>query len=257
MGSPQNNPTVSMTITTIAFDGDDTLWHHENFFLDAQKRLHALLNEYGDFPDAFAQIDAQHVADLPIWGYGVKSLVLSALECAIRITAGKIPAEGIQRILEIGRELHQHPVQLLDGVAEAVGTLNQRYGMILITKGDLIAQEMKVTRSGIAPYFDAVEIVSEKNEETYERIFKRYQLDPAEVLMIGNSIKSDILPVVRVGGQAIHIPYHTTWEFEKAEIAQTDLEKFIVLPTMKDLPEFLERLEKSGQSKLSALVERV
>ncbi len=244
-----------MTITTIAFDGDDTLWHHENYFLEAKERLHALVNEYGDYPDALEKMDAQHIANLPVWGYGVKSHMLSTIEAALRMAGDNLPASAIAQILEIGKELHQHPVHLLDGVAETIGKLNERYGLILITKGDLTAQEMKITRSGIAPYFDAVEIVSEKNEATYERIFKRYQLRPEEVVMVGNSIKSDILPVVRLGGQAIHIPYHTSWAFEEAEVAETDKEKFIVLPSMRDVPRFLEKLEKSGQDKLSTLVE--
>lgn len=247
-----------MTITTLAFDADDTLWHHENYFLEAKQRLHDLLNEYGSFPDAMAQMDAQHIADIPTLGYGVKSHILSCIDVAIRITNGTIPASGIARILDIGRELYQHPIVLLDGVADTIASLHAsgRYRMIIITKGDLIAQEMKVTRSGLGHYFEAVEIVSEKDTDTYAKIMKRHGIKPASMIMIGNTLRSDILPPIQLGAQAIHIPYHTSWSFEEAEIAQSDAHKFIVLPAIRDVIPLLEKLEKSKQSSLSALLEK-
>jgi putative hydrolase of the HAD superfamily len=243
-------------ITTLAFDADDTLWHHENFFLEAKQRLHAVLNAYGTFPDALEQMDAQHIADIPTLGYGVKSHILSCIDVAIRMTDGKIPASGIASILQIGRELYQHPIILLDGVAETIAALHGRYRMLVITKGDLIAQEMKVTRSGLGHYFDAIEIVSEKDTDTYRKIMKRYNIKPESLIMIGNTLRSDILPPIQLGAQAIHIPYQTSWSFENAEIAESDAHKFIMVPSIRSIVPLMERLEKSGQSSLSALVEK-
>jgi len=244
-----------MTITTIAFDGDDTLWHHENFFLEAKQRLHALLNRHGHYPDALERMDHQHIIELPVWGYGVKAHILSAIQAAIVMTDGKIPAQAIGEMLTIGRELYQHPLNLLEGVTETIGKLRDRYQLLLITKGDLVAQEMKIHKSGLSEFFDGIEIVSEKDTKTYQKIMRRYGVKPEQFVMVGNTLRSDIAPVIALGAQAIHIPYQTSWDFEKAEIAEIDREKFIMLPSIKDVPALLDRLEKSGQDKLSALVE--
>lgn len=243
-----------MTITTIAFDGDDTLWHHENFFREATQEFHNYMNTLGSFPDALERLDAKHIEDLALWGYGVKGLTLSMIELAINLTEGRITGEQIQTIFNIGKRTHQHPVILLDHVAETIGKLSDRYHLLLITKGDLIAQEMKITKSGLAEFFDGIEIVSEKDVPTYEKIFELYRLKPNEVIMVGNSIRSDILPPLKLGAQAIHIPYHTSWHFEQAELAETDKTNFIVLPSMKDLPDILKRLEESTEKRLTRLV---
>jgi putative hydrolase of the HAD superfamily len=240
-----------MPITTIAFDGDDTLWHHENFMEEAQDDFHNLMNSIGSYPDARKHLEDKHIADLTLWGYGVRSLVLSMIEVSINMTGGMITGDKMKEIMEIGKKLYMHPITLLEHVAETIIHLHNRYQLVLITKGDLIAQEMKISKSGLSKYFDGIEIVTEKNVETYQKILGRYKINPAEMIMVGNSIRSDILPALKIGAQAIHIPYHTSWQFEVAEVAETDKNKFVVLPSMKSVPELLERLEKSGEKKLS------
>jgi putative hydrolase of the HAD superfamily len=245
-----------MTITTIAFDGDDTLWHHENYFNSAKERFRTFINRFDNIPDAGDRLDTQHILDLAVWGYGVKGFTLTMIDLAVKMVGSKMTPYDVQEVLAIGRDLYQHPVQLLDHVAETIGALHDRYRLLLITKGDLVAQEMKVAKSGLGKFFDGIEIVSEKNIDTYRRIFDRYQIVPKELIMIGNSIRSDIIPPIRLGAQAIHVPYHTSWHFEKAELAETDQEQFLVLPSMKDVVPTLEKLEQSGQSCLQAIVDK-
>lgn len=242
-----------MTIKIIAFDGDDTLWHHNNYFLQANTQFGELMNRYGDFPDIDRQIDEKHIQDLPVWGYGVKSLTLSMVDLAIELTGGTIPATAIQEITRIGRETHLHPVHLLDHVAETVQILHRQYMLILITKGDLIAQEMKIHKSGLEPYFTAIDVVSEKDEATYRKIFNRMRINPAEVVMIGNTLRSDILPVVRLGGQAIHIPYTTSWHFEESDITEQDKAGYITVSSMQHVPDILANLKQHKKKKLSEL----
>lgn len=243
-----------MTIKTIAFDGDDTLWQHDNFFRTAVEHFHVIMNSVGDFPDAREQLDQKHIQDLPTWGYGVKGLILSMIELAISLTNGKISGDTIQEIFDMGRLTHLHPVILLDHAAETVKALKGQYQIILITKGDLTAQEMKVHKSGLLDFFDGVEITSEKDIPTYKKIMKRYNTDPAEFIMIGNTLRSDILPPVRLGAQGIHVPNsEMTWHFENAEVHDNERDHFITLPSLKDVPEILEKLKASGQDRLAVL----
>jgi putative hydrolase of the HAD superfamily len=231
-----------MTIKTIAFDGDDTLWHHQNYFEGMIKRFNDAMNRFGHYPDAGKLVDVNHIADLKLWGYGVKGFTLTMIETAIKMTDGKITGDQLYEIFNIGKEAYLHPVRLLDHVRETVATLHGKYFLLVITKGDLMAQEMKIAQSGLASLFDGIEIVSEKDERTYERIFKRYAIDPAEFVMVGNTIRSDILPPLHLGAHAIHIPYHTSWHFETPEIAEADKGRFTVLPSMEKLPEVIANL---------------
>lgn len=228
-----------MPIKTVIFDGDDTLWHHENFFNGARDRFHELMNSIGDFPQAADQVDADHIVDLKLWGYGVKGFTLTMVQTAIKLTGGKITGEQIQKILDIGKETYLHPITLLPHVRETLAALHGKYFILLVTKGDLLAQEMKFDQSGLAPFFDGIEIVTEKDEKTYKRIYKRYQLDPKETIMIGNTLRSDVLPTVALGAHAVHIPYATSWHFETPEVAQSDVGKFAVMPNMEKLPELI------------------
>lgn len=231
-----------MTIKTIAFDGDDTLWHHEAYMRELTTRFHTILNEIGDYPQAQESLETAHIADLKLWGYGVKSLTLTMIETAIKITNGTITGTHLQKILDIGKETYLHPIQVLDHVRETLAALHKRYFLIVITKGDLLAQEMKLSRSGLLSFFDGIEIVSEKDPDTYKRIFKRYDIVPEEFVMVGNSVRSDILPVLSLGAKAVHIPYHTSWQFENPEVAETDKAKFTVLPSMETLPALVKTL---------------
>jgi putative hydrolase of the HAD superfamily len=207
-----------MTIEVIGLDGDDTLWRNEDYFAVSQDMFHELVAPYanGDV-DLDERLSQTERANLELFGYGIKGFTLSMIETAIEVTAGRIPTSGIQALLERGKEMLHHPVELLDGVGEAVAELAASHRLVLITKGDLIHQEQKVARSGLAELFDHVEIVAEKDEGTYQRILERHGISAAGFVMAGNSVRSDVLPVLAIGGRAVHIPYERTWEHEHAE----------------------------------------
>lgn len=231
-----------MTIKTIAFDGDDTLWHHESYFEGAKQRFHDIMNQIGHYPDAADQVDLKHIQDLKLWGYGVKGFTLTMIETAITLTNGTITGQQIKEIFDLGKETYLHPITLLDHVRETLIKLRGRYFLLLITKGDLVAQEMKIAQSGLADFFDGIEIVSEKDISSYQRILKRYEIIPNEFVMVGNTIRSDILPPLQIGAKAIHIPYHTSWHFETPEVAEIEKSRFTVLPSMEKLPDIIATL---------------
>jgi putative hydrolase of the HAD superfamily len=228
---------MSGPIEVVALDGDDTLWHSESLFVDTQARCGELLREFVDVDEAEldqAVLDVQR-ANLGTFGYGVKAFTLGLVETAVRATSGRITGDAVLSIIELGKQLHDHPVQLLDGVLEAMDALTDRYRVMVITKGDLLHQETKLARSGLAEHLWRVEIVSEKDEPTYRRILERHRIDPSRFVMVGNSLRSDVLPVRAIGGRAVHIPYHVTWELEQAEAA----DDIPVLDSMAELPGWL------------------
>jgi putative hydrolase of the HAD superfamily len=231
-------------IEVIAFDGDDTLWHSEQLFVDTQTAFRELLAPHVDLDDDELDHRLLEVErrNLPTFGYGVKAFTLSLLETAIEVTKGEIPSRDLQSILDLGKVLLDHPVQLLDGVVEAVDALTDRYRVMVVTKGDLLHQEMKVARSGLAELFWQVEIVSEKDEATYQRVLDRWDIDPSSFVMVGNSVRSDILPVLAIGGRAVHVPYHVTWVLEHAEHVP-DEHDFPVLDSMTELPACIDSME--------------
>ncbi|MEO7430425.1 MAG: HAD family hydrolase [Acidimicrobiales bacterium] len=224
-------------IQVIALDGDDTLWHSEQLFVDTQRSFRELLAPYVDLDDV--ALDARLVEverrNLPTFGYGVKAFTLSLLETAIEVTGGAIPSQHLQAVLDLGKELLDHPVQLLDGVAEAVDALTDRYRVMVVTKGDLLHQESKVARSGLAELLWQVEIVSEKDEATYRRVVERWGIGPSSFVMVGNSVRSDVLPVLAIGARAVHVPYHVTWVLEQVE-ADPEVQDFPVLASLAELP---------------------
>lgn len=224
-------------IEVIALDGDDTLWHSEQLFADTQAAFRELLAPYVDLDEA--ELDSRLVdverRNLPTFGYGVKAFTLSLIETAIEITKGEIPSRGLQSVLDLGKVLLDHPVQLLDGVADAVDALTDRYRVMVLTKGDLLHQESKVARSGLADLLWQVEIVSEKDEATYQRVLRRWGVEPATFVMAGNSVRSDVLPVLAIGARAVHVPYHVTWVLEEAE-TDPDVHDFPVLASISELP---------------------
>jgi putative hydrolase of the HAD superfamily len=201
----------------VGFDGDDTLWHNETIFSMTQERFRGLIGAHVDLPGN--AIDTRLVEterqNLATYGYGIKGFILSMVETAIAITDGRIPARDIETILGFGREMLAHPVELIDGAGEVLTTLRERdHELWLLTKGDLFDQESKLARSGLSPLFDRIEIVSEKDEPTYRRLLDRHGVSSDEFAMIGNSLRSDVLPVVAIGGRAFHIPYAITWAHE-------------------------------------------
>ena len=225
-------------IDVVALDGDDTLWHSENQFVMTQDRFKALLEGHADPDELDARLMAHERENLQVFGYGVKGFTLSMIETAIEVTEGRIDTAVIQAIITGAKEMLQHPVELLDGVADTVAALVKDYRVMIITKGDLFHQESKVARSGLAEEMWQVEIVAEKDEPTYQRIFDRYGIDPTTFVMVGNSVKSDILPVLALGGRAVHIEYELTWEMEQAD-ADKSHEGYAELDTIRDLPALL------------------
>lgn len=224
-------------IRIIGFDADDTLWHNENLFEQAHARYRQLLAKYHPAAEVNRVLFATEVRNLPLYGYGVKSYMLSTIESAIELTKGAISAQETREILALGQEILAHPVELLPGVTEVVPRLARDYRLLLLTKGDLHHQERKVAASGLAAHFSAIEIVSEKDGATYERILRRHDVAPGEFVMVGNSVKSDILPVLALGGTGVHIPYQFTWSHEHAEPPQAHprfrrIERLIELPSL-------------------------
>ena len=234
-------------IEVIALDGDDTLWHSEHLFVDTQDRFRDLVRPYVDLDDAGLDerlLDVER-RNLPVFGYGVKAFTLSLVETAIEVTDGRIPGADLQAVLDLGKVLIDHPVELLDGAREAVDRLTDDYRVMVITKGDLLHQETKVARSGLAELFWRVEIVSEKDEPTYTRILERHDIEPSRFVMVGNSVRSDVLPVLALGGRAVHVPYSVTWALEHAE-PDPDLHDFPVLASCKELPACVAAMAAEG-----------
>ncbi len=229
-------------IRFIGFDADDTLWHNENIFDRAQQRYRALLAKYQPAAEVDRALFATEMRNLPLYGYGVKSFTLSAVETAIGLTQGAISGQEISEIMGVCRDMLAHPVEMLPGVAETVPALAAAYRLVVITKGDLHHQERKIAASGLAAYFHAVEIVSEKDGGTYARLLQRHGISPAEFAMVGNSVKSDILPVLHLGGAGVHIPYHLTWAHEHTAESPCDHPRFRKVGSIGELAAALAAL---------------
>lgn len=228
-------------IKTIGFDADDTLWHNETIFVATHGRLCELLSTYHDAKKVDDTLNATERRNLARYGYGIKSFTLSAIETAIELSEGQVSAEEISRIIALAHDMLDHPVEMLDGVPETVSSLAGDYHLIVITKGDLRDQSRKYQLSDLDPHFAELEVVTEKDPATYERILKRHRVDPAEFLMVGNSIKSDILPVLDIGGHAAHVPYIHNWVLDQTD-RQPEGPRFHALEGMADLPNLLARL---------------
>jgi putative hydrolase of the HAD superfamily len=234
---------MNRQIRVIGFDADDTLWHNETIFEEVHERYRVLLGRYHDVATVDRTLFATEMRNLELYGYGIKGFMLSAIETAIELTAGKISADEIRQLIGLGHEMLRHPVVLLDGVEETLRALAPNYRMILITKGDLRDQERKVAKSGLAKFFEAIEIVSEKNIDVYEQIFSRREIAAERFLMVGNSAKSDILPVLKLGGAGAYIPYHLTWAGEHVEELPKQNPRFFRIENIRLLPQVLEALK--------------
>ena len=242
-GRPQAPKDRAMPrLTTIAFDADDTLWHNETHFHLTQTRFAALLADAAE-PDHLAErLEATERRNLQHYGYGVKGFVLSMIETAIEVTGGRVDPAVISEILAAGRDMLAHPIELLPHAREAVETLSRSHRILLITKGDLLHQERKVAASGLGDLFHGVEIVSEKTPETYQSIFARHGTATEAALMVGNSLKSDVLPAIQAGAWGVHVPFHLTWALEHAE-APLDHPRFCALPDLSGLTGLVQKLE--------------
>lgn len=227
----------------IALDGDDTLWHSESFFADTHQRFADLLAPHADVAALEERLLAAERRNLALFGYGIKGFTLSMIETAIAVSDGAVEARDIATILDWGKEMLAHPVELIDGVEETVEALAASHRLVLVTKGDLFHQESKVARSGLADRFEHVAIVAEKDQPTYRRVMCTVGVAPDGFLMVGNSVRSDVLPVVELGGLAVHIPYHVTWELERAELPVADgTGRVWELEDIRQLPALLEAL---------------
>ena len=231
-------------IKTIAFDADDTLWHNERIFLSAKEKYKSLLSKYHDENWIEDRLDEAEMRNIKHFGYGIKGFTLSMIETAVELTEGRVKGSEIKDIIGYAREMMSSPIDVLEGVRETIERVSDSHKLMIITKGDLFDQEGKIARSGLGDYFSDVEIVSQKNPDAYRRITSHYEIDVQEFVMVGNSMKSDILPVVKIGSNAVHVPYETEWFHEavdEKEIADKDFDR---IEKISELPEWLERKSK-------------
>jgi putative hydrolase of the HAD superfamily len=206
-----------MDIKVIAFDADDTLWVNEPYFQETEEKFCELLAPYLSRHTLSQELFKTEIDNLKLYGYGIKGYILSMIEAALKISNGTISTEVIEKIIQYGKELLERPIELLDGVEETLESLTRKYKLVVATKGDLLDQRRKLHNSGLGKYFHHIEVMSDKQEIDYKDLVKRLEIDASEFLMVGNSLKSDVLPVLGIGGHAIHIPFHTTWAHEKID----------------------------------------
>jgi putative hydrolase of the HAD superfamily len=223
-----------MSIQVIAFDADDTLWVNETYFREAEDKFCALLEDYLPHHSVAKELFYTELQNIPHYGYGVKGFMLSMIETALRVSDKKIDPLVIEKAIQYGKDLLDKPIELLDGIEEVLHQLKKKYRLVVATKGDLLDQERKLKKSGLAEYFHHIEIMSDKREADYRKLIGHLDIDPVHFLMIGNSLKSDVLPVLAIGGHAIHIPYHTTWAHEQIDHAVEHV-NFRELASVRDL----------------------
>jgi putative hydrolase of the HAD superfamily len=233
---------MARTIELVGFDADDTLWHSERYFQDAHAEFERIVGGYVDLADAGVhdRLLATERENIKLFGYGAKGMVLSMIETAIALSGERISAADLHRIVGLGKSILQHPVELLPGVRAAVEAVAATHRVVLITKGDLFHQERKVAASGMADLFQRIEIVSEKDEKSYARLFKEFEISPAQFAMVGNSQKSDIAPVLGLGGWGIHVPYPLVWALDRADIDAAH-PRFASVANAGDVPAVLAR----------------
>jgi putative hydrolase of the HAD superfamily len=221
-------------VKIIAFDADDTLWHNEPYFDEAQARFCKLFQDFASSQEILGMILNHQVKNLPIYGFGIKAFTLSMIETALKITNNNISGKGIEQIITIGKDLLQKPVELMPNVENVLQELHGNYKLVMATKGDLKDQHRKLHDSGIGHYFHHIEVLSDKTELDYEKMLGRLDCDAKDFLMVGNSLKSDILPIINLGGFGIHVPYATTWEYEKIDF-EIEHENFLALNNIKEV----------------------
>ncbi len=232
------------TFDVIAFDADDTLWHSESLYAAAQEEYRGLLAAYARAEEIDRVLHQTEMRNLSTYGYGVKGFALSMIEAALELSQRRISGGEIQRVLDLAKQMLSTDVELLEGVAEVVAQLAQTYSLMLITKGDLTHQEAKIEQSGLRPYFRSIEIVADKTPQSYAALLAKHHLDPARFLMIGNSLRSDVLPVLDIGGQAVHVPYAITWIHEHVEVPPDQQGRYHELEHIGQLPALVEQLAR-------------
>lgn len=229
---------MKSTLTVIGFDADDTLWVNEPFYQEVEREFCQIMKIYLDEAETSKELFKTEMQNLEIYGYGAKGFILAMVETAIRITDTKIASEEINRIIDIGKTLLNMPIQLLDGVENVLQKLQGKYKLILATKGDLLDQERKLQKSGLLNYFHHIEIMSDKHENNYRKLLSHLDIQPSEFLMVGNSVKSDILPVINIGASAIHVPFEVTWQHE-SHYDSTGTSDFKTVSSISEILELL------------------
>ncbi|NRA93662.1 MAG: HAD family hydrolase [Psychroserpens sp.] len=222
-------------IKVIGFDADDTLWVNETYFRDAELEFAKMLSQYETVNKIDQELFKMEMQNLPLYGYGIKGFVLSMVEMALVLSNRNVSNETINAILDIGKDMLNKPVELLDGVEDTLKALSLNYRLILVTKGDLLAQERKLEKSGLIDYFHHIEVLSDKQEANYSRLLNHLDIKPSEFLMIGNSLKSDILPLINLKAKAIHIPFHTTWLHEQVNDDDTKNKSYKTVNSLRDI----------------------
>lgn len=227
-----------MAIKVIAFDADDTLWVNEPYFQETEKKFCNLLEDYLPHHTVSQELFKTEMENLALYGYGVKGFMLSMVETALKVSDKRVSIEIVEKAIQYGKELLDKPIEMLEGVEDVLKALSGQYKLVVATKGDLLDQERKLRKSGIEHYFHHTEIMSDKKENDYKKLIRHLDIQPGEFMMIGNSIKSDVLPVLEIGGHAVHIPYHTTWAHEHIE-ANIDDDNFRQVHTITEILPFL------------------
>lgn len=223
-------------IKVIGFDADDTLWVNETYFRDAEMEFAKLLAPYETANKIDQELFKKEIENLPIYGYGVKGFMLSMVEAALELSNNTIGSKAVEKIISIGKEMLNKPVELLDGVEEVLKELSNKYRLIVVTKGDLLDQERKLNKSGLMDYFHHIEVVSDKQEANYSKLLNHLDIKPSEFLMVGNSLKSDILPLINLKAKAIHVPFHTTWIHEQVLVTKPNQKKYKTVSSLRDIP---------------------
>jgi len=236
-------------IKVIGFDADDTLWVNETYFRDAELEFAKLLAPYETANKIDQELFKKEIENLPLYGYGIKGFVLSMVEMALELSNGNISNATIGKILEIGKDMLNKPVELLEGVEEVLLTLSKDFRLIVVTKGDLLDQERKLEKSGLLDYFHHIEVLSDKQEANYSKLLNHLDINPSEFLMIGNSLKSDILPLVNIKAQAIHVPFHTTWMHEQVSDNETKDKSYKTVGNLLEIIPLLSRTKRNAMVK--------
>jgi putative hydrolase of the HAD superfamily len=226
-------------IKVIGFDADDTLWVNETYFRNAEEAFAKLLSPYETLNKIDQELFIMEMKNLPLYGYGVKGFVLSMVEMALELSNYSVSNKTIQAILNIGKDMINKPVELLEGVDEVLMNLSKKYKLILATKGDLLDQERKLEKSGLLDYFHHIEVLSDKKEANYSKLLNHLEIKPSEFLMVGNSLKSDVLPLINIKAHAIHIPFHTTWAHEQVSDLETNGKAYKTISSLLELEELL------------------
>ncbi len=226
-------------IKVIGFDADDTLWVNETYFRDTEELFADLLEGFETKNKIDQELFKKEMDNLELYGYGIKGFMLSMIESALELSNNRVSQATIMKILNLGKDMISHPVELLDGVKEVLLELKNKYRLIVLTKGDLLDQERKLERSGLSEYFHHVEVLSDKKELNYKNLLEHLEIGVDEFLMIGNSLKSDVLPLLNIGAKAVHVPFHTTWQHEQVSIEENDY-KYLKLNRLEDVLGYLK-----------------